>query len=92
MIKEKTVEILEPSHRSKQQRKEKRNEPYWNVKRVVLTGWLLRYPGNFFAVVNTPYTFYWELWWFSYIMQGVKISWKVQVITSMLRIKYYIVI
>jgi hypothetical protein len=54
MIKEKTVEILEPSHRSKQQRKEKRNEPYWNVKRVVLTGWLLRYPGNFFAVVKYP--------------------------------------
>ena len=54
MIKEKTVEILEPSHRSKQQRKEKRNEPYWNVKWVVLTGWLLRYPGNFFAVVKYP--------------------------------------
>ena len=54
MIKEKTVEILEPSHRSKQQRKEKRNEPYWNVKRVVLTGWLLRYPGNSFAVVKYP--------------------------------------
>tara|TARA_R100000781_G_scaffold89014_1_gene54783 strand:- start:228 stop:443 length:216 start_codon:yes stop_codon:yes gene_type:complete len=54
MIKEKTVEILERSPRSKQQREEKRNEPYWDLKRVVLAGWLLRYPGNFFAVVKYP--------------------------------------
>ncbi len=54
MIKEKTVEILEPSHRSKQQRKEKRNDPYWDFKRVVLSGWLIRYPEKFFAVVKFP--------------------------------------
>ena len=54
MIKEKTVEILEPLPRSKQQRKEKRNDPYWNIWRVVLSGWLIQYPGKFFAVVKFP--------------------------------------
>jgi len=28
--------------------------PYWDFKRVVLSGWLIRYPGNFFAVVKFP--------------------------------------
>ena len=54
MIKEKTVEILEPSHRSKQQREEKRNDPYWNIWRVVLSGWLIQNPDKFFAVVKFP--------------------------------------
>ena len=54
MIKEKTVEILEPLPKSKQQRKEKRNDPYWNIWRVVLSGLLIRYPDKFFAVVKFP--------------------------------------
>ena len=28
--------------------------PYWDFKRVVLTGWLIQYPGKFFAVVKFP--------------------------------------
>ena len=28
--------------------------PYWNFWRVVLSGWLIHYPGNFFAVVKFP--------------------------------------
>ena len=54
MIKEKTVEILEPSHRSNHQKEEKRNDPYWNFWRAVFAGWLIRYPANFFAVVKFP--------------------------------------
>ena len=28
--------------------------PYWNFWRVVLSGWLIHYPGKFFAVVKFP--------------------------------------
>ena len=28
--------------------------PYWDFNRVVLSGWLIRYPGKFFAVVKFP--------------------------------------
>ena len=28
--------------------------PYWDFKRVVLSGWLIQYPGKFFAVVKFP--------------------------------------
>ena len=28
--------------------------PYWDFKRVVLTGWLIQYTGKFFAVVKFP--------------------------------------
>ena len=28
--------------------------PYWDFKRVVLTGWLIQYPGKFFALVKFP--------------------------------------
>jgi hypothetical protein len=31
--------------------------PYWNFWRVVLSGWLIRYPGKFFAVVKFPLYF-----------------------------------
>ena len=28
--------------------------PYWDFKRVVLSGWLIQYPEKFFAVVKFP--------------------------------------
>ena len=28
--------------------------PYWDFKRVVLTGWLIQYPGKFFGIVKFP--------------------------------------
>ena len=28
--------------------------PYWDFKRVVLSGWLIQYPGKFFALVKFP--------------------------------------
>ena len=28
--------------------------PYWDFNKVVISGWLLRYPGKFFAVVKFP--------------------------------------
>jgi len=28
--------------------------PYWNFWKVVLSGWLIRYPGKFFAVIRFP--------------------------------------
>ena len=32
--------------------------PYWDFKRVVLTGWLIQYPGKFFGIVKFPLYFF----------------------------------
>ena len=72
MIKEKTVEILERSPRSKQQREEKRNEPYWNFWRAVFAGWLIRYPANFFAVVKFPL----------YLLTGIVVVFIYNIVTT----------
>lgn len=36
----------------KYSRKEKDSQPYWNMWRAVLTGWLIRYPMFFFKIIG----------------------------------------
>jgi len=31
-----------------------KNEPYWNFWKVVLAGWLIRYPKTFFKIFGVP--------------------------------------
>ncbi len=32
----------------------KRRAPYWNFWKVVLAGWLIRYPGKIFQYIGVP--------------------------------------
>jgi len=32
----------------------KKRRPYWNFYRVVLAGWVIRYPGKFFKIIGVP--------------------------------------
>ena len=56
-------------HRSKHLKEERKNKPYWDFNRVVLSGWLIRYPDKFFAVVKFPL----------YLLLGVIVTtiWKI---------------
>ena len=46
----------EPPRNTKSMRKysgtEKDSQPYWNMWRAVLTGWLIRYPMFFFKIIG----------------------------------------
>ena len=46
--------------------------PYWDLKRVVLSGWLIRYPGNFFAVVKFPL----------YLLTGIVVVFIYNIVTT----------
>jgi hypothetical protein len=38
-------------------RRERRSDPYWNFWRVILAGWIIRYPGKFFRIIGVPLGF-----------------------------------
>jgi len=50
--KEKQRVNVDPQHRRMHRTRERKNKPYWNFFRVVLAGWMIRYPRPFFVTLG----------------------------------------
>ena len=50
--KEKQRVNVDPQHRRMPRTRGRKNKPYWNFFRVVLAGWMIRYPRPFFVTLG----------------------------------------
>jgi hypothetical protein len=50
--KEKQRVNVDPQHKRMHRTRGRKNKPYWNFFRVVLAGWMIRYPRPFFVTLG----------------------------------------